>query len=321
MSAAWREALVRAVGTDRVDFDVPLGPRVAFRIGGPAEALVRPMTAEGLRDTLAVAREHAVPVTVLGTGSNVLVADAGIRGIVLRLAGELADVHVGPGDNGAASIEVGAGALNAQLVALALNLDLVGIEFLGTIPGTFGGALIMNAGAHGGEIGPSVVDVRLIDASGAIVVRPGAECGFAYRTSAFAPREVLVSARLSVSRGDGSAARAHLKSMRERRRATQPLDWPNAGSLFKNPPGDYAGRLIEACGLKGRAIGGARISTLHANFVVNEGGATASDVVALSVIAQQEVAARFGVQLEWEVRRIGDFRSSEPRAGPAQIEK
>lgn len=321
MTPSWRERLVAAIGEDRVDFDAPLAPRVAFRIGGPADALVRPTSAEMLRDTLEVARAFALPVTVLGTGSNVLVADAGIRGIVLRLAGELADVHVGPGEDGRASIEVGAGALNAQLVALALNLDLVGIEFLGTIPGTFGGALIMNAGAHGGEIGPYVVEVKLIDASGAIVARPAADCGFAYRTSAFAPGEVLVSARLSVGSGDAKAARAHLRSMRERRRATQPLDWPNAGSLFKNPPGDFAGRLIEACGLKGHAIGGARISTLHANFVVNEGGATAADVVAVASAAQQAVEARFGVRLEWEVRRLGDWTPAAARAGPAEIQK
>lgn len=315
MSDAWRPLLAAAVGDDRVDFDAPLAPKVAYRIGGPADALVRPATAEQLRDALRIAREHRIPVTVLGTGSNVLVADAGIRGLVLRLTGELADVHVGPGEDGKASLDVGAGALNAQLVSLALNLGLVGIEFLGTIPGTFGGALIMNAGAHGGEIGPFVVDVKLIDARGEIVVRPAAECGFAYRTSAFAPGEILVSARLTVGQGDTTAARAHLKEMRERRRATQPIDWPNAGSLFKNPPGDHAGRLIEACGLKGRAVGGARVSPLHANFFVNEGGARAADVVALAALAQKAVAERFGVALEWEVRRLGDWTPAE-RTGP-----
>lgn len=309
MRSGWRERLAEALGPARVELDAPLAPRVAYRIGGPADVYLRAVSAEELARALAMARADEVPVTILGTGSNVLVSDAGIRGLVVRLAGELADVHVGPSDAGRVSLEVGAGALNAQLVALALNTGVAGLEFLGTIPGTFGGALIMNAGAHGGEIGPFVEEVRLIDADGQIVVRVREACGFAYRTSAFGARELLLSARLTCSVGDTQAAREHLKQLRDRRRATQPLDWPNAGSLFKNPPGHYAGRLIEACGLKGARVGGAQISELHANFFLNMGGATAADVCALAERAQREVQARFGVALEWEVRRLGAWAS------------
>jgi UDP-N-acetylmuramate dehydrogenase len=306
--AGWRARLVEAFAGDpaAIELDRPLAPKVAFRIGGPADAFVRPKTAEQLALVLRIAREEAVPICVLGTGSNVLVLDGGIRGITLRLAGELADVHIGRATEGKVEIEAGAGALNAPLVALALNMGLVGIEFLATIPGTFGGALIMNAGAHGGELGSYVDSVTLINAALEVESRPGRECGFAYRSSGFRPGEILTGARLVVAKGDASAARAHLRQMRDARKRTQPSDHPNAGSIFKNPPGDFAGRLIEACGLKGRRIGGALISPIHANFIVNERGASAHDVVALANEAERAVKERFGIDLEWEVRRLGD---------------
>lgn len=321
-ATGWRSELARALG-DRVAFDVPLAPRVAFRIGGPADAFVRPFDPEDLRAAVTIARAAGVPVTVLGTGSNVLVSDLGIRGVTLRLSGALADLHVAlppPADPtrpeasgdlgigaGVGEIEAGAGALNAPLVALALKLGLAGLEFLATIPGTFGGALIMNAGAHGGEIEAFVASATLLDGAGSLVTRSRAECGFGYRRSGFAAEEILLGARLRVPRGDTSAARAHLAQMRAARRRTQPTDLPNAGSIFKNPPGDHAGRLIEAAGLKGREIGGALISPVHANFIVNTGNATAADVVALAEEARAVVRARSGVQLEWEVRRVGDW--------------
>lgn len=298
------KAELKAALEDQVSFDEPLAPRVAFRIGGPADVLARPRSNEALQATLRIARAHQLPLTVLGTGSNVLISDRGIRGIVLRLSGELADVHA---EVKSGELEAGAGALNAPLVALALSMDLVGVEFLATIPGTFGGALIMNAGAHGGEIGPFVRSVTLIDRTLNIVTRPRDQCGFAYRTSGFLPGEILTGATLVIPNGDAKHAREHLAEMRKRRKATQPLDQPNAGSIFKNPPGDHAGRLIEACGLKGRRIGGAEISTLHANFIVNTGGASANDVAALAAEAQRAVKDRFHVDLEWEVKRLGEW--------------
>jgi UDP-N-acetylmuramate dehydrogenase len=337
LTKTWKARLVEALG-EAVALDCSLAPRVAFRIGGPADAFVRPTKAAELQWILTLAREHELPVTVLGTGSNVLVSDLGIRGITLRLQGELADVHIGsarqanngrpegdlstvldPGlpagsarqaNNGrpeGAEIEVGAGALNAPLVSLALNLKLVGIEFLATIPGTFGGALIMNAGAHGGEIGCFVELVTLIDRDLQLVTRSRDQCGFAYRSSGFAPGEILTGARLRVPKGDPEQARSHLAEMRSARKRTQPNDHPNAGSIFKNPPGDYAGRMIEACGLKGLVRGGALISPVHANFIVNTGKASARDVIELADEARRRVKDRFGVDLEWEVRRVGEW--------------
>lgn len=299
------QALLEAL-PERTQLGVPLAPKVAFRIGGPAEVWVRPHDPEELGLALALARTYGAPVTVLGTGSNVLVGDAGIRGLVLRLAGALADFHVGFSDEVQAEIEVGAGALNAPLVSMLLHLGLVGVEFLATIPGTFGGALIMNAGAHGGEIGPFVESVGILRPDGGVERRAAAECGFGYRRSGFGPGEILTDARLRIRRGDAAVARAHLEEMRRKRRASQPHDLPNAGSIFKNPPGDYAGRLIEACGLKGKTVGRAQISELHANFIVNLGGARASEVVALADLAAAEVQRRFGIALEWEVKRIGE---------------
>lgn len=304
---AWREVLARELG-GIVDFDLPLAPRVAFRIGGPADAFVRPESPAQLATLLRIARELEVPVTVLGTGSNVLVSDRGIRGITVRLAGELADVHAAPAPSGdSVELDAGAGALNAPLVSLAMSLGAVGLEFLATIPGTFGGALIMNAGAHGGEIESFVESVSLVRADLELEVRPRAACGFVYRGSGFASGELLTGARLRVPRGAVESARAHLVELRRKRRASQPNDHPNAGSIFKNPAGDHAGRLIEAAGLKGRRAGGALISPVHANFIVNAGGATARDVLDLAELARRAVLDRFSINLEWEVRRIGDW--------------
>lgn len=297
----WRSALVQAT---TAEFNAPLAPRVAFRIGGPADAFVKPRTKSELEAVLRISKQFDLPLTLLGTGSNVLVADAGIRGITARLAGALAETRLIEDHGDAADLEVGAGALNAQVVAQAFELGLAGLEFLGTIPGTFGGALIMNAGAHGGEIGPFVRSVAVLGPHG-IEDRSGPDCGFGYRTSGFGPNERLLSARLRVPRGDVAAAKSHLQQMRESRKRSQPLDLPNAGSIFKNPPGDFAGRLIERAGLKGQREGGAQISELHANFIVNVDRATAADVARLAARAQDLVRQRFGVALEWEVRRIG----------------
>jgi UDP-N-acetylmuramate dehydrogenase len=211
-------------------------------------------------------------------------------------------------------IEAGAGALNAPLVALALNLGVVGLEFLATIPGTLGGALVMNAGAHGGEIRSFVRTVTLINSKLEVEARAGSDCGFEYRKSGFRPGEIITSALLVAAvssketlKGEVERARARLAEMRKARKSSQPSEHPNAGSIFKNPPGDYAGRLIEACGLKGRRIGGALISEMHANFIVNAGVATAADVIALAREAQRAVKERFGIHLEWEVRRLGEL--------------
>jgi UDP-N-acetylmuramate dehydrogenase len=302
----WRRALGQALGNS-VQFDTSMARRVAFKIGGNADAFARPESAPQLLDCLRICREFDIPLTILGTGSNILVSDEGIRGVTARLSESLCEIRVleiGP-DYG--MVEAGAGALNPPVVSASLENGLVGIEFLATIPGTFGGALIMNAGAHGGEIGAFVQSVEVISENLAIENRLGSKCGFQYRQSTFSKQEIITKALLKIPMGSAEQARAHLKDMRMHRRATQPIKEPNAGSIFKNPPGDYAGRLIEACGLKGMRHGGALISPKHANFIVNENNAKAVDVVALAKAAQTEVNKRFNIRLEWEVKRIGQW--------------
>ncbi len=206
-----------------------------------------------------------------------------------------------------AEFEVGCGALNAKLVAMALGLGYVGLEFLATVPGTLGGALMMNAGAHGSEIGSFVQWAKVLTGVLQLETRSNHECGFAYRNSAFASEDILISASLVCSAGDTQEARAKLKEMRAKRRATQPTDLPNAGSIFKNPAGDFAARLIEDCGLKGFRIGDAMVSKRHANFIVNTKSASAHDVVLVAKEMRARVEEKFGICLEWEVKRIGQW--------------
>lgn len=302
----WRAQLVDALG-QKVQLDAPLANKVAFKIGGPADAFVKPQTAEELALILEIAHRAQQPITILGTGSNVLVSDKGIRGITVRLSGSLTEIVILEEGSDYGVLRVGSGALNPPVVNAALDNGLTGIEFLATIPGTFGGALIMNAGAHGGEIGPFVEDVSVIIPGEGEVTRMGVDCGFSYRNSSFSRTEIITASTLRIPKGDVEKARLHLKEMRNARRATQPIREPNAGSIFKNPHGDYAGRLIEACGLKGVRQGGACISPKHANFIVNENSATADDVSELAEVARRAVRAKFSVDLHWEVKRIGEW--------------
>lgn len=285
--------------------DAPLKKRTTFAIGGPADLLVTPGTEDELVRVLEAARDAEQPVFVLGGGSNLLVGDRGIRGVVVTLGGDLKKVAVL--EDGAA-IAVGAGATFPRLTRSALNLGWrSAIGWMGT-PGQVGGALKMNAGTRDGEIGDVVVHVRAATADGPMVIAQE-QCGFRYRKSNFPDRCVLTSALLRCdSRESEKAAELDrmAKELLKRRHDTQPK-LRSAGSIFKNPEGDYAGRLIEAAGLKGSRVGNAQISEVHANFVVNLGDATAADVVTLAERARAEVKQRFDVDLEWEVRRVGEF--------------
>lgn len=298
------EALLAALGDVPAERDAPMHKRTTFGIGGPADVLVSPRDRDELIRVLATAKRHAQPVLVLGGGSNLLVGDGGIRGVVIALAGELTRIEV---QQGGAAIAVGAGATFPRLTRTALDLGWrPAMGWMGT-PGQVGGALKMNAGTRDGEIGDVVVVVEAATAEGPITFDREA-CGFSYRKSQFPDQVVLTSAFLQCDhhRTDRIVELDRMaKELLQKRHRTQPK-LRSAGSLFKNPPGDYAGRLIEACGLKGLRVGNAQISEVHANFVVNLGGATARDVVTLAERAQREVQERFGVSLEWEVRRVGE---------------
>ncbi|HEY4222064.1 MAG TPA: UDP-N-acetylmuramate dehydrogenase [Myxococcota bacterium] len=280
-----------------------LAKRTTFGIGGPADLLVIARSEGEVIRALALAEERALPVFVLGGGSNLLVGDGGIRGCVLTLSGVLASLTIARGGD---VIDVGTGVTYPRLTRTALDLGWPrAVGWLGT-PGQVGGALIMNAGTRHGEIGDVVVEVRAASAAGPLRFDRSA-CGFAYRKSAFPAGAVLTGTLLQCdSRKTDETAEldAMAKDLLHRRHQSQPK-LRSAGSIFKNPPGDFAGRLIEAAGLKGFTSGKAQVSPVHANFVVNLGGARAADVVAVADHARAVVREKFGVELEWEVRRVG----------------
>jgi len=281
--------------------DAPLATRTAVRVGGPADLLVRPADPDALATLLRTVRRLGVPLAILGGGANLLVSDRGVRGVVLKLPQDLA-----PESGAGETLTLNAGAPNPRLSARAHARGLVGMEFIAGIPGTLGGAVAMNAGTRIGEMKDVISRVELATAEGAGFV-PASDLAFGYRRARLPPGSVVTRVEFRLRRGDVAASAAAMKADRDRRSSTQPLDRPTFGSTFTNPPGDFAGRLIEAVGLKGHRIGNATWSDVHANFVVNLGGATAAEVVALMRLARARVRERFGIALETEVRLVGEF--------------
>lgn len=298
---AAREALVRCLA-DRVEFDVPLSRHTSLRIGGPADALATPADRAELARLLAVCAEHALPTTVLGGGFNVLVLEGGIRGVVIRLR-KLRRIERIADD----LLSVEAGASHATITRYCVERGLSGLEFGAGIPGTLGGWIAMNAGIGVREVKDVVREIDVLDRRGrAMRAIPRAELDFRYRELAsLEPGSVIVGARLEVTPSDRERVAAEVDRLLALRHATQPIDQPSCGSVFRNPPGDHAGRLIEAAGLKGARAGAAEISPVHANFIVNHGDAKASDVLCLIARARSEVAARTGHRLETEVKILG----------------
>ncbi len=300
----WRKEIAGRVRGEVVR-DAPLAPRTAIRVGGRADLFVRPADPEALGELLRAVRELGVPLSVLGGGANTLVADAGVRGVVLKLPQDF------PGESVEGErLVLSGGAPTSRLPARAHAHGLTGMEFIAGIPGTIGGAVAMNAGTRIGEMKDLVTRVELATADG-VGFAPAAELGFAYRTCRLPPGAVVTRIEVRLRRGDVAASKAAMGEDLDRRRRTQPLDRPTFGSTFTNPPGEYAGRLIEAVGLKGHRVGNATWSDVHANFIVNLGGARAADVVALIRLARTRVHERFGIQLETEVRLLGQFIAAE----------
>lgn len=301
---SWQDEIARRVRGE-VARDAPLAARTTIRVGGPADLLVRPADPDALAELLRAVRELGVPLHVLGGGANTLVADAGVRGVVLRLPPSLA-----PEDARGDTLLLCAGQPTSRLWVRAHALGFVGMEFVAGIPGTLGGALAMNAGTRIGEMKDVVRRVELATADGAGFL-DARELGFAYRTSRLPPGAVATRIEFALRPGDVAESERVMQEDRDRRRRTQPLDKPSFGSTFRNPAGEYAGRLVEAVGLKGHRIGGAMWSDVHANFVVNVGGARASDVLGLVNLARYRVKERFGIVLETEVRLLGEFLAGE----------
>jgi len=284
--------------------DVPLGPLTTLRVGGAADRLATPRDRSQLAACLELGAAASVPVFVLGNGSDIVVADAGIRGLVIRNRSRGVSVE-------GTHVSADSGAAMAMLVRRSTAASLTGLEFGISIPGSLGGAVWANAGAHGGEMKDVVERVTIHDPSrGREYDLTVADCRFGYRESRFkSSREVVLGATLRLQPGEPDAIQSRIDAHQAARAASQPLADQNAGSVFRNPPGDHAGRLIEAAGLKGSRFGTARVSERHANFIVTDAGGTARDVRALGDRVRATVARRFGVDLQYEIEFVGDWHA------------
>lgn len=280
----------------------PMAKHTSFRIGGPADVLAQPADEAELAALLKRAAEHAVPVTLIGNGSNLLVRDKGIRGLVIKLSNSFSDMKALGNE-----LTFGSGISLAMASKKAASLSLSGLEFAVGIPGTIGGAVYMNAGAYDGEMAKVVTCVRVMDREGKISELKASELAFAYRHTALQNSGLIVTSVTCVLQLDeADAIAAKMADFSQRRISKQPLELPSAGSMFKRPVGYFAGTLIEQTGLKGYTVGGAQVSTKHAGFVVNVGGATAKDVLQLISDVQSKVFAAHGVRLEPEVLVLGE---------------
>ncbi len=296
------DALLAERGIE-LERDAPLAPLNTLRVGGPADRMAAPATIEDLVALLDAAGDAGVPAFMLGKGSDLVIADAGIRGLVIRTRAGAVAV-----DGSRLTAETGASMTG--LAKRCAREGLAGFDWAISIPGSFGGAIWANAGAHGGEMAGVLAAIDVYDPRDRTwrVLDPG-DCAFAYRDSRFKHGpEVVLGGSIELERGDPTAITALIDEHQARRRATQPLADQNAGSVFRNPPGDHAGRLVEAAGLKGHRIGSAQVSTLHANFIVTDrGSGRAADVRAVGDHVRAAVAKRFGIELEYEIEFVGDW--------------
>jgi len=279
----------------------PMARHTTWRVGGPADRYYRPVDVDDLAVFLAELPADE-PLFWLGLGSNLLVRDGGIRGTVISTSGLLNDIS----QLDATTVRAEAGVSCAKVARFAARLDLVGAEFLAGIPGTLGGALAMNAGAFGGETWNIVAQVETLSRDGQRHVRTASEYAVSYRHVEGPQGEWFVAANLTLESGDGKQAQANIKQLLAKRGATQPTSQPSCGSVFRNPEGDHAARLVESCGLKGRCIGGACVSDKHANFIINTGDATAADIENLVNKVADTVRQQTGIELQREVHIIGE---------------
>jgi UDP-N-acetylmuramate dehydrogenase len=297
-----RVQLEEALG-DRIRFDAPMSRFTSLRVGGPADALAAPDSRPELARLLAVCTAHRIPYRVLGAGFNTLVLDGRLEGVVIQL-GRFRRLEERPG----AGVRAEAGVSHNQLTRFCATRGFSGLEFGAGIPGTVGGWLAMNAGIPGHEVKDTVREIEVMSPTGRSPRHiPRGRLRFVYRAlRGLAPGSVILSALFGITLSTPAQAQAEVDRLLAKRAESQPLNVPSCGSVFQNPPGDFAGRLIEAVGLKGRRIGGAQISPVHANFIVNLGGATAADVLALIEEARTTVRDELGVRLTTEVRIVGE---------------
>lgn len=291
------------LGRDHVLTDEPMKQHTTFKIGGPADYFLLPETGEEVGEIIKICRKTDTPYFILGNGSNLLVGDGGYRGAVIQVYRNMSAVTVE-----GTTITAQAGALLSAVAAAAKNASLTGFEFAGGIPGTVGGAAVMNAGAYGGEMKDVLVEVTVMDAEGKIFAIPAEKLELGYRTSVIKKAGYIVlEAKIRLKKGDQEAIRERMKELTIQRTTKQPLEYPSAGSTFKRPEGYFAGKLVMDSGLRGYQVGGARISEKHCGFVINAGDATAKDVRTLMDNVRDIVYEKYGVTLEPEVKFLGEF--------------
>ncbi len=298
-----QEIFEQILGKENVFRNEPMSNHTTFKIGGSADLFLMPQNEEQLIETIKAVKENNLPCFVLGNGSNLLVGDKGIRGVVVCLCKKMDRILVS-GDE----IYAEAGAILSRVSNAALAAGLEGTEFSSGIPGSVGGAVFMNAGAYEHEMKEIIKSVRFMDMSGNVYEKTCEECEFGYRTSMFSKgKYIILGCTLKLKKGNADEIKARIADYTQRRVSKQPLEKPSAGSTFKRPEGHFAGGLIEKAGLKGFSVGGAQVSEKHAGFVINKGGASAKDVLNLIEYIQKDVFEKSGVMLEPEVKMVGEF--------------
>lgn len=297
------EKLCRILPEEQVHENEPMSRRTTFRAGGAADWLVEPDTEGQLAEIIRLCREQQVPWYILGNGSNLLVGDKGYRGVVIQICKRMNEIRTEEN-----KIYAQAGALLSKIAAQALSNSLTGFEFASGIPGTLGGAVMMNAGAYGGEMKHVLESADVLTPEGEFLTLSLEELELGYRTSVVATKGYTVlGATIALEKGNPEEIKAYMDDLKERRITKQPLEYASAGSTFKRPEGYFAGKLIQDSGLKGYSVGDAQISEKHSGFVINRGNASAKDVLSLIEHVQETVKEKFGVHLETEVKRIGEF--------------
>ena len=295
--------LCHITGEENVLTDELMSRHTTFRIGGPADFFVTPEKKEQIGQIIELCRGRNIPYYIVGNGSNLLVGDRGYRGVIIQVFKKMIQIRA-EGEK----IYAQAGALLSKVAAAALEASLTGLEFASGIPGTLGGALRMNAGAYGGEMKQVTESAQVLTPDGEILVIPVDELGMSYRTSVISRNDyVVLEAVLKLHRGSQEEIRACMEELKEKRVSKQPLEYGSAGSTFKRPEGYFAGKLIEDAGLRGFRVGDAQVSEKHCGFVINRGAATAAEVVQLMDQVRMRVKEKFGVDLEPEVKKIGEF--------------
>lgn len=303
MNLNFYNRMMDIIDEKRIYTDEPMKKHTTFRVGGNADFFVIPKTVEEVKQMIMLCVEQDMPYYILGNGSNLLVGDKGYRGVVIQIYKEMNNIFVD-----GQKIKVQAGALLSKIGSVALEAGLTGFEFAAGIPGTMGGAVVMNAGAYGGEMKDVLEEVTVLTKEGEVLILSKEQLDMGYRTSVVAKKDYIVlKATIALELGDRDAIKARMDELKVQRTTKQPLEFPSAGSTFKRPEGYFAGKLIQDAGLRGFQVGGAQVSEKHCGFVINKGDATAADIVELMKQVSERVKEKFGVELEPEVKRLGEF--------------